>query len=177
MALKIFQDYIVSDKRRSGYIASVQKGDKGRESEGCIFCKVAENLASLPRTISEIPVAASFDKTFLAVNRYPYVQKGHLMVVTKRHILEINELSEEEFMEIFRIIPKAQEALRKEYPTIKGFNVGINLGTAAGASIEHLHIHLVPRFQGENGFLETTASTRVLHETAEETMQKMAKHF
>lgn len=150
---------------------------KGRKSEGCIFCKVAENLANLPRIISEIPVAASFDKTYLVVNKYPYVQKGHLMVVTKRHTQDLSELSAEESSEIFKVIPKAQEALRKEYQTIKGFNVGINLGTAAGASIEHLHIHLVPRFQGENGFLETTASTRVLHETAEATMQKIAKYF
>jgi diadenosine tetraphosphate (Ap4A) HIT family hydrolase len=80
-----------------------------------------------------------------------------------KHYTDLNELSTEEIKDLFIIVQRTISLIR-EVIKPDGINVGINLGEAAGASIEHLHIHIVPRFKYESGFMETTANTRVIEE-------------
>ncbi len=173
MAERIFQNYEVAEKR-AAYRDSLHQ----KRSNECIFCNVSKDLNNLPRLVQKVPVVASFEKSFLIVNRYPYVKRGHLLIMTKRHVTDISEMDYDEIKEIFKeAIPKVQGFLQKEYPEVSGFNIGVNIGKSAGASIGHLHIHIVPRSYAQEGFLETTASTRILDEHYETTLKRMAKYF
>jgi ATP adenylyltransferase len=100
---------------------------------------------------------------FLMMNRYPYAV-GHLMAVPYRKTADISSLGENEIVELWNLVAHAQTLLRA---TVKaeGFNVGINLGACAGAGIvDHLHIHIVPRWSGDTNFMPILASTRMLAE-------------
>ncbi len=167
----VYKHYLVAEKRKSYF------DEKGKDEE-CIFCTAVPELGKAPGRAGKSWVIASFSTCFIVVNEYPYVSKGHLMVVPKRHVVDYNELTSDEIDEIFKVVlPKAKGALAKEYKRTRGFNIGMNMGDNAGASIQHLHVHIVPRTEGETGFMETTASTRIVHEDAETTMNKMSKHF
>jgi diadenosine tetraphosphate (Ap4A) HIT family hydrolase len=104
------------------------------------------------------------------MNIFPY-NRGHLEVVPIKHYQDINEIGPEEIKKLFclvqRTISLVKEAIRPD-----GINVGLNLGKAAGASIEHIHIHIVPRFELESGFMETTANTRIIDEDINVTYAK-----
>jgi len=104
---KIFRNYIVSPKR-----GTYRESDKKSE---CIFCSVVKKLdRQLPVLIKTVPVITAFDHSFLVVNEYPYVPKGHVLIVTKRHIKNIDELNEKEIDEIFKVvIPRVKNALEK----------------------------------------------------------------
>ena len=151
--------------------------------EKCIFCLALEKLAkNTPLVVdlgfTKIFVVADFRHNFLVVNPYPYVPRGHMQLVLNRHAKSIAELNSDEIDEIFKeLIPKIQNSLQKEYSMIVGFNIGINYGETSGQSIEHFHIHIVPRFSSEAGFMETTAGTRIVDEDPEETMKRMRKYF
>jgi ATP adenylyltransferase len=100
---------------------------------------------------------------FLMMNRYPYTV-GHLMVVPYRKTAEISALGENEIVEIWNLVAHAQALLRA---TVKaqGFNVGLNLGECAGAGIvDHLHVHIVPRWNGDTNFMPILSGTRMLSE-------------
>jgi ATP adenylyltransferase len=100
---------------------------------------------------------------FLMMNRYPYTV-GHLMVVPYRKTAEISALGENEIVEIWNLVAHAQALLRA---TVKaqGFNLGLNLGECAGAGIvDHLHVHIVPRWNGDTNFIPILSGTRMLSE-------------
>lgn len=179
---KIFRDYLIAPKRKS------YGKDKANWKEDCIFCaaakKIKDDSIKAPAVIklkgTEVFLVADFDHNMLVVNPYPYVPRGHLEIAPKRHMKDYDELREEEVDEIFKkIIPAAKKVLTKEYEKEKiiGFNIGINIGVQAGGTIEHFHVHVVPRFPKEVGWLETTASTKIMDEDAKTTMLRLAKHF
>ncbi|MCH7904099.1 MAG: HIT domain-containing protein [Armatimonadetes bacterium] len=98
---------------------------------------------------------------FVIMNRFPYTN-GHLMVAPYQQTPEIGGLDDEELLEINRLIARCIEWLRTAYEP-EGFNVGVNLGAAAGAGIaSHLHWHVVPRWSGDTNFMTTVADTRVI---------------
>ena len=110
--------------------------------------------------------------TFLIMNRYPYAV-GHLMVVPYRKVANTSELADGEKLELWELAEHAQRLLRE---TIKaqGFNVGLNLGKCAGAGVvDHLHLHVVPRWEGDNNFMPVLAGTRVLPEALDSLYQKL----
>jgi len=167
-----FNDFLLAEERRA-YLENLSDAKKE-----CVFCATVPALTRTPGQVGTVYVIAVFEHTFVVVNPYPYVPKGHVMIVTKRHIADYRDLTDEEITEIFHtVLPRVQAALTKEYIKITGFNIGMNIGDFAGRSIEHLHVHVVPRMKNEAGFMEATAGTRVMSESAEQTMQRIAKHF
>jgi len=109
----------------------------------------------------------------LIANWWPY-NTGHVMSITKRHIEDISELNEEEKREIVPFILKVVEVLRREYKP-QGFNIGLNLGQWSGGSVDHLHIHIVPRYKNDTGFTDVISGTSVVRETPKETADRLRK--
>lgn len=117
-------------------------------------------------------VIARKEHTFLIMNRYPYAV-GHLMAVPKRKVAGLADLSEAEQLELWAMAILGQKVLRN---TIKaqGFNVGLNLGKCAGAGVaDHLHLHIVPRWEGDNNFMPVLTGTRVLPEALEALYERL----
>jgi ATP adenylyltransferase len=109
---------------------------------------------------------------FALLNRYPYTG-GHLMVVPYKQTADLHGLTDEEMLDLMRLTRRCQDALT-EVMKPQGFNIGINLGRAAGAGIEpHLHIHIVPRWNGDTNFMPVLANTTVLPEALTELAGKL----
>ena len=110
--------------------------------------------------------------TFLIMNRYPYAV-GHLMAVPYRKIGDLAALTETEKVELWDLAEHAQQLLRSAIRA-QGFNVGLNLGKCAGAGVvEHLHLHIVPRWDGDHNFMPVLADTRILPEALGALYQKL----
>lgn len=136
---------------------------------GCIFCNKLEAGEEKDR---ENHVLYRGDKVFVILNIYPY-NNGHLLVAPKRHVGDIEELDEGEMQELFAVTSKMVSLHRKAFNP-HGFNVGINLGKVAGAGIPgHLHIHIVPRWEGDNNFMPVLGDVRVISEALDHTFDKL----
>jgi ATP adenylyltransferase len=135
--------------------------------EGCVFC------AALSRTDGpENLIAHRGRQAFVILNLYPYTS-GHLMVVSFEHKATLEELDEATRTEMMELSTRCMSVLRELYHP-QGFNMGINIGEAAGAGvIGHVHIHIVPRWVGDTNFMSATAATRVLPEMLEDTYQRV----
>lgn len=135
---------------------------------GCIFCQAGDDreLLILRRT----PLVQ------VVLNRYPYAH-GHLLVAPNRHTADLDSLSDAEMLELFRTVALCRDVLtRADQPD--GFNLGMNLGKAAGAGVEdHLHLHVVPRWNGDNNFISVVADTRVLPEALLATYDRLLPLF
>ena len=117
-------------------------------------------------------VVARRKNTFLIVNRYPYTV-GHVMAVPYRKIADIVDLTEQERLELWELAAHAQTLLRKVV-NAQGFNVGLNIGKCAGAGVaDHLHLHIVPRWEGDNNFMPVLADTRVMPDALQQLYQKL----
>lgn len=153
---------------RSKYIAS---GVDSQATE-CVFCRIAAN----PDQDATNFVIHRGEHAFVVLNLYPYIT-GHLMVVPYRHASELDAIAKEITDEMMDLTKRAQTALRAVYSP-SGFNMGMNLGSAAGAGIaDHLHIHLLPRWSGDTNFMTTVGEARVLPEALEETYLKLCQKF
>jgi ATP adenylyltransferase len=114
------------------------------------------------------------ERGFTTLNTFPYAS-GHLMVAPLRHVGELEELDEEEGAELFTLARRAVAALRSAMSP-HGFNVGLNLGEVAGAGIaDHLHLHVVPRWEGDNNFMPVLADTRVMPQALEATKRALVE--
>jgi len=113
------------------------------------------------------------DRTCYALlNRYPY-NGGHLMVVPYRQVADLDQLADEELADLMKLTRRCQQALRKVMKP-DGFNIGINLGRVAGAGIEeHLHIHVVPRWNGDTNFMPVIGDTHVVPEALQDVAAKL----
>ena len=136
--------------------------------EGCIFCKAwAAALEQRERLVLH-----RSEHCLIMLNRYPYTC-GHLMVVAQRHSADLNEFTDPEYLDLMRTVRKAQSLLKK-VARPDGFNIGINLGKAAGAAIEeHLHIHIVPRWTGDTNFMSVCTDTRVIPQGLDESYDRL----
>lgn len=150
---------------RYRYIASADK------QEGCAFCKALERQNDREALILH---RARFN--FIILNLFPYTS-GHLMIVPYEHLAMLSELDQETTREMMELAKRAQLALAAEYKP-DGFNIGMNLGRAAGAGVaDHLHLHVVPRWVGDANFVSVVGETRVLPEDLSTTYEKLKKHF
>ena len=136
-----------------------------KKSKECVLCKIAKK--------EEKAMILKDGEIFVIMNKFPY-NTGHLLIFPKRHVKEIEELREEEGRELFIILQKCVKMLKKALEP-KGFNIGINIGEVASASIEHLHIHVVPRFGADSGFMEIFDSTKVMPEPLGKTFKKLKR--
>jgi ATP adenylyltransferase len=115
-------------------------------------------------------------KNFVVLNSYPY-NPGHLMVAPYRHVASPEELTEEERSEHFEMVSRGVEVLKQVFKP-GGFNIGINLGRAAGAGVaDHIHTHIVPRWVGDSNFMPVVADVRVLPEALAETYDRLKGKF
>ncbi len=138
-------------------------GDHGEE---CFFC---EKIKSVQDEANLVLLRG--DRTFVLMNLYPY-NNGHLLIAPKRHVGDIEDLTEEEMMELFKMTRKMVKVLRAFNP--EGFNVGVNIGKVAGAGVPgHLHIHVVPRWNGDTNFMPVLGDVKVISESLEETYKKL----
>jgi ATP adenylyltransferase len=110
------------------------------------------------------------------MNRYPYCN-GHLLVSPNRHVGEIHELEPEEMLELFENVRICCDVMSKAFSP-QGFNIGMNLGKAAGAGVDdHLHIHVVPRWTGDTNFMTVIADVRVMPENLTATYDRLYHLF
>jgi ATP adenylyltransferase len=147
-------------------MAYIQEPHKSSE---CVFCVAAE-MEDGPDNLIIFRAALNY----VILNRYPYTS-GHIMVVPYVHKARLDELTAATRAEMMEITAQAIRILQNEYAP-QGFNVGLNLGAAAGAGIAgHLHQHIVPRWRGDTNFMTSLGSTRVLPESLEDTFQRLKK--
>jgi ATP adenylyltransferase len=140
---------------------------KGKKPEGCILCMIRD---SSPDVVDLTVYRSEF---FVAsVNLYPY-NPGHLIIFPKRHLVDIRELNQDEEKDFNAALRKILNALDELY-TPSGYNIGYNMGSAAGASINHLHQHIIPRHNRELGMADLIAGKRLLIESPLETMKKLS---
>lgn len=137
--------------------------------EGCLFCDLPAEHDDDKNMILE-----RSEYWYIIVNKYPYTT-GHIMLTCNRHVEKFSELSEEENRDLTRMLARSECLLAKAYHP-HGINVGVNLGKSAGAGVEgHLHIHLVPRWQGDTNFMSTVGGTRVVSEDLADTFERLRK--
>ncbi|MFC1991294.1 HIT domain-containing protein [Chloroflexota bacterium] len=144
---------------------------RAEKPKGCILCEKPAQDAD-----AENYIIYRGSKNFVMLNAYPY-NPGHLMIAPYRHIDSLAEMTEEERKEHFDIVSRSVEVLRRELNP-GGFNLGVNLGAVAGAGIEdHIHTHIVPRWQGDTNFITVIADVRVMPEALADTYQKLKGKF
>ena len=147
-------------------------GAGGDSPEGCIFCATGQGSAAADAELVLIRGRTSY----VILNRYPY-NNGHLMVVTNRHVPTLHAATHDELDELMQLTRYAEIALTEAY-TPQGINVGINLGRPAGAGVlDHLHVHLVPRWNGDTNFMTVVGNVRVLPEDLSATAAKLRPIF
>ena len=144
---------------------------KAERPAGCVFCDaLGKEDGEANWVVRREPHA------FVILNIYPY-NSGHVMVCPARHVTELSGLTDEEGAALFSLVSRTDRALR-ETMGAEGVNIGANLGRAAGGSIDHVHLHLVPRWTGDTNFMPIVAETKVMVQTLEGTWQRLrAAHW
>ena len=150
---------------RMEYISSTKSAGEKR----CFLCVS-------PDKDSESLVVGRKGTAFVIMNRFPYTN-GHVMVVPVRHTGRVEELSDEESLDLMRLVRIMIPIFKEEFK-VDGVNIGINVGRAAGAGLEeHTHIHMVPRWFGDTNFMPVTGETRVISEHLTESYEKLKRKF
>lgn len=140
-------------------------------SGGCVFCELALQGDDRERLILH---RGKF--SFVLMNKYPY-NNGHVMIIPYRHTGVLADLSSDEHMEMMTLCSDSIEVMKKAIEA-EGFNCGINIGKVAGAGIrDHVHMHVVPRWNGDNNFMPVLADTRSMPEYLLETYDRLVVGF
>jgi ATP adenylyltransferase len=143
----------------------------GAKSDDCVFC-----IGDDPEQDRQRLVLFRSQAAFVILNIYPYTS-GHLMAIPYRHTATMSELDDLELLDLVRMVRLSCNILETEYAP-HGFNIGMNLGLAAGAGVkEHLHYHIVPRWNGDSNYMAVTAETRVIPEDLTTTYNRLRPHF
>jgi len=150
---------------RMEYILSDQKGGT------CIFCPGSDRRQDKGRLILYVG-----SLTTVMMNKYPY-NNGHLLVAPVQHVPGLEHLSDEESLDLLLMVRKSIDVLKKVIDP-EGFNVGLNLGRVAGAGMEdHMHFHIVPRWNGDTNYMTVFGDVRVIPEHIKETYKKLRAEF
>ena len=149
---------------RIPYIRGIEK------NEECFLC----HHYAHPEQDAENLVLWRTGKSIVALNRFPY-NNGHLLVSPARHIAELGEASDEEMLELMKLVRESQRALSLAIQP-HGFNVGLNFGRCAGAGLPgHLHIHVVPRWDGDTNFMSVCSDTRIVSQSLHDSLAELKK--
>lgn len=141
------------------------------DEEGCVLC-----LGDCPEEDRGRLVLQRGEHAYVIMNRYPY-SNGHLMIAPYRHLADPDGLSDGEVLEMHRLLVRCRMVLQ-ECLAPQGFNVGLNLGQAAGAGIaDHMHLHVVPRWSGDTNFMTVLGEVRVVPEHLEATYAELSRAF
>jgi ATP adenylyltransferase len=152
---------------RSDYIEGVTTGSR---PEQCLF----EALAALDD--DEAMILERSDSTYTVMNAFPYTS-GHVMVVPVRHVANLTALDGDEAAALMGATQRANAALEAVYSP-EGVNIGMNIGQASGAGVPgHLHVHVLPRWNGDTNFMTSVAETRVLPESLRHSYEKLRAEF
>ncbi len=142
-----------------------------KKTRGCLFCRVVRAPARKDKThllLHRTP------HSFLMLNRYPY-NNGHLMIVPHRHVPSLARLKDNERLDLLKLLDRSLEILAKAIHP-QGFNVGMNLGRAAGAGFPgHVHIHIVPRWVGDTNFMPILGETKVISDSLQAVYQALSR--
>jgi len=136
----------------------------------CILCAIRDNHPA----VKNLTVYRN-ERFMIALNLFPF-NPGHLMIFPLRHVTAINELTEDEALEMHRLLVRSIDILNEEFNP-SGYNIGYNLGNGSGASIAHIHQHVVPRYSNEVGFLDVLSGTRVIVSDPQSVMLKLRERF
>jgi ATP adenylyltransferase len=141
------------------------------KSRGCIFCEAAASTNE-----EESLIVHRGRRVFVLLNRYPYTN-GHLMVAPYDHLSLPSQSDGETLTELITTVARGEKILAESYRT-DGLNIGVNLGSAAGAGVEdHFHVHLVPRWSGDTNFMTVAGRVRVVPEELSVTRRRLAPLF
>lgn len=144
---------------------------RAEKSAGCIFCDAAAGAAR-----EDSLVVTRSPRSFVLLNLFPY-NSGHVMVVPFRHVARLTDLDDAELLDLTRLLDRTVHVLERVLRP-EGYNIGLNLGRAAGAGVEdHLHVHVVPRWVGDTNFMPVLAETKVLPEHLRTTRTRLAEGF
>lgn len=158
---------------RNDYVSKASKKiDKEKvTSKDCIFCKYLKENKD-----KENLIIKRFKKSFIIMNRYPY-NAGHLMVLPITHKKDLFDLNKQERAELIETVNTAIEIIKKVFNP-DGFNVGINMGSAGGGGIpSHLHIHVLPRWNGDTNFLASIGNTKVICSDFKKVYERLIKEI
>ncbi|MBI5207433.1 MAG: HIT domain-containing protein [Candidatus Firestonebacteria bacterium] len=149
---------------RSKYIKSLANP----KDNVCILCDAVKN--------TNAPIIKRGKENFIIMNLYPY-NTGHILIAPYRHIGEIYELSDIEINEMMQLAKQSTKIIKKLFNP-NGFNLGINMGKSAGAGFpDHIHLHVVPRWQGDENFMSVVANTKVVSVDIKQIYKKLKKEF
>ncbi len=155
---------------RMAYIEQPQKDSRSalpQSRTGCVFCDAVASSDDLGSLIVHRGKAA-----FVLLNLFPY-NSGHLLVVPYLHTAQLSDLDDDASLELWTLTKRAQKALESVMHP-EGYNLGMNLGTVSGAGIaDHLHLHIVPRWNGDTNFMPVLADIKVLPDALENTCRKL----
>ena len=142
-----------------------------QSASGCVFCQLPQEEDD-----RETLILARQKHSYIVLNKFPYTA-GHLMVVSLRHVPNLAQSEKPELEEMMLLCQHCEVALTQVYQP-NGFNIGLNIGRSAGAGVAgHLHLHVVPRWEGDGNFVSVVGQTRVIPEDLDTTYQKLAPHF
>ncbi len=149
---------------RIGYIQGLLNDKK----EGCFICHNLQN----PQDDDKNLVLWRMKNSIAILNRFPY-NNGHLLIAPARHIAELDQANEQELLELIKLVREAQKALSLAIGP-HGFNIGMNFGRCAGAGLpEHLHIHIVPRWNGDTNFMSVCGDAKVISQSLTELLEQL----
>jgi ATP adenylyltransferase len=154
---------------RSQYIDAFKEKKDDNE---CVFCNALKDNIEDDNSL----VIHKGKDVFTIMNLYPY-NNGHIMVVPNRHISALNQITTEEFAEITKQISLASDALTELYSP-QGFNIGANIGKAAGAGIDtHIHFHIIPRWSGDTNFMPVVGEVKIISHDLIKTKNNLVKIY
>jgi ATP adenylyltransferase len=142
----------------------------GKKRRGCFFCRKLKEKKN-----KEHLILYQGEHVFVIMNKYPYAN-GHLMVVPKRHCLNLEQLDNNESRELFDLLKASVRVLKASFHP-HGFNIGMNIGKMGGAGENHLHLHIVPRWAGDTNFMPVIGNTKIVSEYLERTYEKLRSAF
>lgn len=144
-----------------------------KKFDGCIFCRALR--APSKKDSKNLLVYRSL-QGFLMLNLYPY-NNGHLLLMPNRHVSTLEKLKDQERLDLFHMIDRTVQILKNAFHP-QGFNIGINIGRVGGAGIPgHVHIHIVPRWEGDTNFMPVITGTKVISDSLQGVYKTLHRHF